>query len=224
MTNSLHLIDRLTQVVRSHNRELAFDAGLKAFLGIVFSCITFGLLFWLGWFVGLFFASYLHLDAWQFGLILTGLFLVVATWSAWRRVDPLAGLQPLSDAQLLLTLISQASGSLLYFSPRHSTAGAAMLLLGGPANVLEAFGIWAHRIRFNPSLIQEASHLLEACQTPVGAEQVSDPAAAWLLKHLAFIDFIPNGDSAQLVLTEKGLSFLHGGKMRKGKRATKKRK
>lgn len=219
MTISLELVDRVNHMVRRRNRELAFDAALKASLGIVFSLVTYGVLFWMGWFVGFFVGGYLNLRPWQFGAILTGLFFVVATWSAWRRVDPLAGLKPLSDRQLLLTLISQASPGLLYFSPRHATAGAAMILLGGPANVIEAFGIWAHRIRVEGSLIEDASRLLASCETEFPAEQVREPAAALLLRRLSLVKVVPSGESAALELTDKGLAVLSGGKAGRRKRA-----
>ncbi len=219
MTISLELVDRVDDMVRRRNRELAFDAALKVSLGIVFTIVTYGVLFWMGWFVGFFVAGYLKLHPWQFGAILAGLFFVVATWSAWRRVDPMAGLKPLSDRQLLLTLISQASPGLLYFSPRHATAGAAMILLGGPANVIEAFGIWAHRIRMGGSLLEDASRLLASCETEFPAGQVRELTAALLLRRLSLVKVVASGDSAALALTDKGFAVLSGAKAGRGKHA-----
>lgn len=215
MNPSTQAADRLSRMVHRRNRELAFDAALKALLGIGFSLVTFGVLFWMGWFVGFFMARHLNLHAWQFGAIVTGLFFVVATWSAWRRVDPLAGLAPLSDRQLLLTMISQVSGEFLYFSPRHATAGAAIVLLGGPAGVFEALGTWAHRIRADSTLIEEAARLLALCQAELPAKEVREPAAAFLLRRLALIKVVPHGDSAALTLTDKGFAVLSKGKTRR---------
>jgi hypothetical protein len=214
MHTSPQLIERLAQLVHLRNRELASDAILKTGLGVVFSFVTFGLLFWLSWFVGFFVAHYLHLQAWQFGAILTGLFFVVATWSAWRRVDPLAGLKPLTDQQMLLTLIGQATGAFVYFSPRRATAGAAIVLIGGPANVFEAFGIWAHRIRADAELIDQAARLLALCQAELPAEEVRAPAAAFLLRRLALIKIVLRGDSAALALTDKGSAVISKSKSR----------
>jgi hypothetical protein len=212
MDVSPQLVRRVSNMVRRRNRELALEAVLKASLGIVFSLVIYGLLFWMGWFVGFFVSGYVNLRPWQFGAVLAGLFLVVATWSAWRRVDPLAGLKPLSNRQLVLTLVSQASPGILYFSPRHATAGAAMILLGGPANVIEAFGMWAHRIRVEGSLIEDASRLLASCETGLPAEQVREPTAALLLRRLRLITVVPRGDSSALALTDKGFAVLSGGK------------
>jgi hypothetical protein len=208
------VVDRISQMVNQRNRELAADAMWKAVLGIAFAAVTFGVLFWMSWFVGIFVAHYLSLRAWQFGAILTGLFLFVTTWSAWRRVDPLAGLKPLTDAQMLLTLIGQATGAFVYFSPRHATAGAAIVLIGGPANVFEAFGIWAHRIRADAALLEQAARLLAMCQAELSAEEVREPAAAFLLRRLALIKVLPRGDSAMLALTDKAVTLLSKSKSR----------
>jgi hypothetical protein len=218
MTTSIDLTHRLNEMVRRRNRELAFDAALKASLGIFFTLITYGVLFWMGWVVGVLVAHSFNLRPWQFAAILSGTFFVVAMWSAWRRVDPLVGLSRLSDQQLLLTLISQASPELLYFSPRHATAGAALILLGGPANVFEALGIWAHRIRVHGSLIEDASRLLQSCDGGLPVEQVDVPGAAVLLKRLALITIVPKGESAALVLTDKGFAILSRGKQRAKRR------
>jgi hypothetical protein len=211
---------RLHDLVRLCNRELAADATLKALTGVLFSCVTFGLVYWAGWFFGFFIARYLNLSAWQFGVVLAGLFLVVATWSAWRRVDPMAGLQRLSDRQLLLTLLSPASPGIAYFSPRHASAGVALILIGGPANVIQAYGIWAHRIRVEGSIIDDAVRVLAACQSGLPAEQVREPTAALLLRRLALIKIVPSGESAALALTDKGFAVLSGGKASKGKPAS----
>jgi hypothetical protein len=220
MSNPPQIASRLREIVRRYNRELALDALLKALLGIAFSFLVFGLLFWGGWFVGIFFARSLNLHAWQFGAFLSGLFLVTALWSAWQRVDPLAGLQRLSEKQLLLTLISQDSSQLLYFSPRHATAGVAILLIGGPANLFQAFGIWTSRLRADESLLEESARLLAACDPQCAAEQVRKPTAALLLRRLALIKVVPGGDSPAFALTEKGSTVVSGAKAGGGKRST----
>src|SRR6476620_6991396 len=130
------IVDQLRLVVGQRNRELALDAALKIGMGIVFSLLTFGFLFWLGVFVGFGVAGYLGLHAWQFAAIFPGIFFAAAVWSAWQRVNPLAGVKPMTDRELMLTLMSQTSGQMLYFSPRHATVGAALIILGGPVNVV----------------------------------------------------------------------------------------
>jgi hypothetical protein len=219
MSNTAQIADRLQDMVRRYNRELALEALLKTILGVGFSFVVFGALFWFGWVIGFFIARSMHLEAWQFAALLSGLFLVVAAWSAWQRVDPLAGLEGFSDEQLMLTLISHASPGILYFSPRHATAGAALLLIGGPANLFEGLGVWRWRFRVDGSLIEEASRLLATCKADYPVEEVENPAAALLLRRLALIKVSPSGGSSILSLTDKGFAILSRSKMRAGKRS-----
>ncbi len=198
------LIDRLADAVRRRNRELAFDAALKAGLGIVFSLVAFGMLFWFGWVVGFFVnRSY----AWQLGVVVAGVFFVTASLSAWRRVDPLADLAPLGDAEMVAMLIGRASGFMV-FSPRHALAGAALVLLGGPAGVFEALGIWAHRLRADDELIRKAAKVLVLCEATLPQDEIGDFLAAVLLWRLALIKPTVHGDSAALVPTDKGWAML----------------
>jgi hypothetical protein len=212
MNGTPHIATRLQDLVLRYNRELALDAALKALLGVLFSFLVFGLLFWFGWFIGVFVARNFNLQAWQFGCLVSGLFLLAATWSAWRRVNPLAGLPRLTDRQLLLTLLSQASPDILYFSPRHATAGVAVLLIGGPANLFQALGVWAYRIRADAALIEAASRLLVECQEKCPVMRVAEPAAALLLRRLALIKIVLSGESSALTATDKGRAVLSGAK------------
>jgi hypothetical protein len=218
MNSSPQVADRLRDLIRCRNRELAFDALLKTGLGVGFSCVTFGMLFWFGWVLGFFFGRHLNLHPWQFGAIFSGLFLGVATWSAWRRIDPLADLAPVSDREWFLTMLSQAAGGLGYFSPRHASAGFAIILIGGPAAIIEALGIWAHRIRADAVLIEESARTLVGCEPKLPINQVHNLAAVFLLYRLALIKVVPDGDSRVLTLTAKGIPVLSKRKAGKAKR------
>ena len=217
MNRTEPIATRLRDLVRRHNRELAFDILLKASLGIIFSFFTFGFLFWAGWLCGWFvFGSFL-LKPWQFGAFVAGLFFIVAVWSAWRRVDPLAGLQRMTDEQWLLTQLSLASPDILYFSPRHALAGAAVLLLAGPSSVFQALGLWAHRLRADQALIEEAAQLLAECSASHPVEEIRRPLAALLLRHFDLIKVVPQGDSVALTVTRKGSKILSHEKLKKAK-------
>jgi hypothetical protein len=219
MNDTSKTTHRLREMVSGYNRDVRLEVLFKSLLGLGFSVLVFGFVFWLAWFTGLFFTASLHLHAWQFAILVAGLFLIVATWSAWKQVDPLAGLQPLTDQQRLLTLISQATPGVVYFSPRHATAGAAAVLLAGPANILEALGIWVWRLRLDPMLLEEAARLLNACNANYRIEEIREPEAALLLKRLALVKLVPLDDSSALTLTEKGEKIVKGGKARDRKRS-----
>ena len=215
MSASPQIADRLAELVRRRNRELLGDAALKAALGVGFSLLTFGFIYWGGWLFGFFVARGLGLAGWQFGLLAAALFFVAATFSAWRRVDPLADLQPLTDEQWLAMAVGQVVG-VVVFSPRHAVAGAAIVLIGGPAGMIEAFGIWAHRLRADRPLLTEAARLLASCAEdgPISTLQRAD--AAQMLWRLGLIRVVARGESPALQLSDKGHALL--GKAGKRKR------
>lgn len=207
---TFEIASHLQDTVRAYNRGLAVDALGKSVLGVIFSFFTFGFVYACGWFAGLLFGRSLGLQPWQFAALASGLFFVVACWSAWQHVDPMAGLPPrLSDEQEALhTLVSHAALGNGYFNPRHAVAGFAVVLMGGPANILEALGIWLSRIRDNQSVIEEASCLLADCRADYPIEKVRVPAAVFLLKRLTLVKVVPCGDSSAFALTAKGSAIL----------------
>lgn len=207
MASEAKIAERLSDLVRQTNRKFASDALLCLVLGIIFSLLTFGLVFWIGWYAAIFSVRNIGIPSWQVGIIFAGLFFIVAVWSAWRRVNPLADLQPLSEKQQMHRLVSMAVG-LTYFSPRHVLAGAAMVLIGGPANVFQALGIWMHRLRHDDPIISEATSLLMSSEPLCPIEEIREIESAVLLKRLALIKIIPNGESHALTLTEKGRKIL----------------
>jgi hypothetical protein len=81
---------------RARNRELVLDACVTAALGVLFSLLTFGFVFWVAWLAGWMWGSRwrVGLVPWQLAAIVTGIFALASTVSAWRRVDPFAKLQP----------------------------------------------------------------------------------------------------------------------------------
>jgi hypothetical protein len=212
MNISPQLIDRIADLVRRRNRELAFDAVLRAGFGILFSCLSFAFVFWVGWYTGITLAPLVDIDAWLFGAVGAGFFIVVMTWLAWRRVDPFPGFEPLTKEQLVLTLKNRATESAIPLSPYRARTDMAMLLLGGPAGIFEAVGIWAHRLRADEVLIEEAARLLTLCKSDCPIEKVRVPAAAVLLRRLALIKVMPSGESMVLKLTDKGFALF--GKIR----------
>ena len=99
-----------------------------------------------------------------------------------------------------------------YVSPRHVTAGTAAILIGAPANLFQAVGVWRSRFRADASLINDAARLLAHCREQFPAAQVRRPSAAILRKRQARIKFVPAGDSADLTVTERGAKVLSKGR------------
>lgn len=217
MKSLAKVAERLKEAVDRRNGELFTDAAIKFGTGVVFTLLTFGFVFWVGWFLGFFFGYNLGLSAVTFGLIVTGILFVVAVWSAWRNVNPLADLQPLTDTQALLTMLSLASPNLLYFSPEHASAGFALVLIGGPANILSALGIWAHRLKADANILAAGAELLDDCADGCPPKEVTSLDAALLLRRLFLIKRTIADKGDVIVLTERGRAIL---KKEKRKRDT----
>lgn len=197
----------LQDLVRRYNREVTLDACMKAGLGLLFCLLTFGFVFWGAWLAAFCFARSFYLAEWQIALLVAGLFFIVAAASAWQRVDPLANVPRLTEQQWMLMIAGQALG-VHYFSPRHALAGFAVVLLGGPANLFQALGIWQWRLRVDASLIQDASRLLVKCREDVSAKQLRDLRAAMLLKRLQLIKLTQDAAGPAVTATDTGRRLL----------------
>lgn len=218
MSESSEVVERLRYAVARVNQEIALDVGIRLVLGVIFSILTFGFLFWFGWVGGFVLGPQIGLSPFQLGAFGSSFFFLVALASAWFQVEPLAGLRRLTDRELMLTLASQAAGDVLYFSPRHASAGFAMVLIGGPANILEGVGLWATRIKTSPELLENAADLLASCEDKLPLRKLRRPQAAALLRRLQLIKMIPLETEQALTLTERGGKLLGG--RRKGKRVS----
>jgi len=92
---------RLSKIIRDANHEMAINAVVSFGVGVVSTFIVFGSLFGIVW---------LATFSTPIALGVMSALLVVATWSAWRRVDPTHGLEALSEEDMLMTEISGAMG------------------------------------------------------------------------------------------------------------------
>lgn len=200
--------ERIRALARARNRELAVEALIEAALGVLFTLLTFGFVFVLGLSAGWLVGRRVGLSAVGFAWIVTGVFFVTAVISAWRRVDPLAGVDPMTFEQEVLTALSQTSAQMLYFSPRHASAGVAMVLLGGPSNLFSAIGTWRHRLNDDDAIVHVAAEVLRASAAELDLERVRTPHAALLLRRLALIKVTHREGRPVVVATEKGREIL----------------
>lgn len=198
------IADRIRSMVRDHDRKVAGEAILKLLIGLVFTAMTFVMVFgflYIG--VGAFVAQF-GISGLKFAMWSTLVFVLVSVGSAWYRVNPMSGLRRLTDEEYFLTIASLKIDELCYFSPRHATAGAAMILIGGPATILEALGMWTNRFGASSACIGEAATMLASCEDPMPIESIRNREAAILLRRLALVKFVPRGHSMGMTLTEKG--------------------
>lgn len=197
--------DKVRDIVRSRNREIMLEVWVGAVMGIVFTAVTIAGVFWIFYVFGWFGISRaLRMSPAGFAAAAAGLFLVVSTWSAWRRVDPLQSLEPMTAGQEFLTMLSLGSSHLMYFSPRHASAGFAQLLIGGPASLFESLGRYRDRLRATDDTLHGAAVLIERVGTGLPLEEVSDRHALILLRRIGLVKL----DGTDLVLTRRGFEVL----------------
>src|SRR5262245_13889515 len=181
--------------------EMVIEAGM----GLLFTALTAGVLFCIAWFVCAAIGGRAFPTT-AVALGITGLYVVVSAISAWRQVDPCAGLAPMSDADRLAFAVSGMVSGYVHFN-RHSVAGMAAVLMGGPINLVGALRSWLHRLPTDPSLVAQAAEILSACRPEVDLKKVdSSASAAILLRRLNLI--VPRVDSTIVTLTEKGRELV----------------
>jgi hypothetical protein len=81
-------------------------------------------------------------------------------------------------------------------------------LIGGPSNIFKAIGALRSRFQADNLLFNDAARLLVECRENYPRANVRRPNAAILLKRLALIKFLPNANSADLILTKRGTKLL----------------
>jgi hypothetical protein len=196
----------IRQRVSKRNRELATEALLGGLLGVLFTAVVLGFIFWTAWLIAFFPLG--SARATLVASVVAGVFALVAFVSAWRRTNPLAGIDPMSEAQWTRFMALQAAGYGAAAEPRRALAGAAHVILGGPVNILEAISTWRHRLRVNQATFAGAADLLNrAARGAVPTEQIEHPPAALLLNRLGLARVapaVPRSPALLLSLTAAG--------------------
>jgi hypothetical protein len=192
---------RLLRRIQARNQELIVEILIEAVLGILFTALTSIAVFGIAWFVGKSIGGF-RFSAATVALGVTAIYLFVSTISAWRNVDPFAGLAPMSDADRLAFAVSGMVSGYVHFN-RHSVAGLAAVLMGGPMNLAGALRNWMHRLPTDAEVIAQAAEILAACSPEVDLRKTrSSASAAVLLRRLNLI--VPRADTTIVTLTERG--------------------
>ncbi len=199
-------VEQIRQLVAERNHQLGVEAAVEAGLGLLFSAIVFGGVFWTTWLI-FFFVFFSTQRATLIAAIVTGVFAAVSTISAWRRVNPFAGVAPLTGAEEVQEQVALGLGYVTGFPvvTRRSLAGAAAVLIGGPANLFEAWSTWRHRLPAGDRLLHEAAITFEEADRGLDLHSVRDPAAVNVLHRLGLIRTEVTGrDTVTIRLTQKG--------------------
>lgn len=203
-----HITSIIREAAGKRNRELTTEAVISAVLGGVFCLLTFGVLWWLAWIVSWYAIGSDHAVFVAFAV--AGLFFVVAVASAWRSVDPLENVSPMSDRQMAAQdaagALSLATG--MPIITRHGAAGGAVVLIGGPANIFEAISLLRHRIPCDTRCARQAAEIIEHIPSQ-GMElkgvEPDEARAICTLSRLSFVKIVyaPDADHPMLQTTIK---------------------
>ncbi len=198
----------LRAAILSHNRELYLTAMVKAGLGLILIAVIGFFSFLIFWFIVSF--GFRLSNSRMIALGIVTLYQVVAFVSAWRHVDPMAGVSLTGSEIATRNVVNSAT----YFATgipvlrREGLAAAASALIGGPANVLEAVADWRGRLPCGDEFIAEAAKVMADAPTKPTAESVN-PRAAAVLYRLGLIKAERGeGGQMQIATTQKGLELL----------------
>ena len=217
----MNVSGRITYIIQEKNKLIFADVLIQLGMGLLFSFLIYGFLFMLFLMISIvMFTNFLGPNGINLGLpplylamLGVAIFYAVATWSAYSRVDPFRGMKKLTDKQMMLTIISQASSKMLYFSPKHASAAFATFLLSGPLNFFTAWGTWKNRLVVDDEVIDDAAEILEKtrkAKSGLPVKKIKYPEAAFLLKQLNLISIAKAYEGQVVKLSEKGFKLFAG--------------
>lgn len=197
---------KLKLLIASERRRNAGEVIITFLVGVISCLLIYGVTFWTIWLgIYLFGGSYRH-QALLVAFIIVVVFALFSFWYAWRGIDPI------SDVDIDLTVPRRHGAELaiglalgIPIIRRASLAGFASLLIGGPANLLDAWSLWRSRLRADDALLDAASKLLRDAVQGISADQVNNPSAVALLARMGLIKAnIGQNDQLILQATVKG--------------------
>lgn len=202
------IAERLQSLASSHDRKIIGEALTTLLVGALTCLVVYGVLFWLTWLAfTLFLRQYQIGSAATTGLIVTGSAVLLSFLSAWRKHDPFQNVQAMDPKVQNLQLgLGYATG--IPIINRQSLAGIASLLIGGPANILDAIAIWRTRLRADAALIADAHAILRASLEGAAPAITMNPRAVAAVYRLGLIKAVPRGESLMIQATAKGRELL----------------
>lgn len=183
------------------------EATLSFVMGIVYTVLTCGLLFWLTWFFSHWWMSWRGNGPTNAGLIAVGVYLLVGTFSAWRNVDPFATIDfdPNYSGDRLGGL-SMMTG--LPIVDRHGIAAAGAALIAGPLNILEGIADIRRRLPTDHTTLDATATMLQQAVRNLKLTSELNGKAIMLLHRLALIKVRSEAGHPVIMLTLKGMDVV----------------
>lgn len=196
------------RAINDANHKIMGESLIALGVGAITSLIVFGVMFWLSWFAfTTFFHSFRVGSASTTALVITGVFALVAIFSAWRRHDPFSNVQAMDDnVQSMQLGLGYAMG--VPIVNRQSAAGIASLLIGGPANIMDSMALWRTRIRGSSASIEAAAQALSQSAKGVPVSMIADRSAIAILHRLGLVKVVNEQNKLIVRSTVKGSEIV----------------
>ncbi len=203
---------RLRKSIQRRNSELQTQALVDGVMGLLVTGGTFGMIFAGAWLFSFVSVASSSSGAALIAFFVTAAMLGVTLYSAWRRVNPMADLDPPPPehptVEWVENVLSEVS-DVPVIDPRFAVAGAAALLMSGPENLLEAIAVWQHRLPVDDAVVKHAGELLELCREGASVGDIHDTQSAIVLRRLTLIRIVPD-EIPRLETTDRGQRLLGG--------------
>jgi hypothetical protein len=166
------------EAVREYNADFATKGWVAIAMGVLTSLLVYAFIL-----VVCFFFFCLSAAPWYLvGTVIFGIFFGVSWWSCTRGVDPIDGVRPVDEDDLgAMKVATLVTG--LPMSPRHTIAGAAGLVMHGPASIIEGRSMLASLLPTDDATIRGAAEVLAGLleDKTVSIEAINPKMLAFLL-------------------------------------------
>lgn len=201
---------KLNALVAEQNRKIITEAIITLLVGIATCVIVYGMAFWIVWLAIIFFGGSYRQHAILIAAIIVVVFVIFSIWYASRGFDPIR------DVDIDLSVKRHHGADLIVglalgipILRRESLAGFASLLIGGPANLLDAWSLWQGRLHADANTISQAQEVFASARQGIAVEQISNPYNIVLLHRLGLVKAISHGNGRiELQTTAKGTDLL----------------
>lgn len=198
--------DRIAKLVGRRNKKLAEEAQLDVAMGLFWLTVIYGMLLALSW-MWFMRARFASPGQWSLGFTIGTA--TCCALLAWRQVDPLRGIAPMTNTQKALTFISHASPHMLYFSPLHAAGGLVELLTSGFRPLFDGIGQFLNLLSTAEDVQSQAADMLAKAERGRFAMQsIKSPEPLLLLRQLKLVRVELRGVTELLLPTERGEALL----------------
>ena len=166
------------EAVREYNADFATKGWVAIAMGVLTSLLVYAFVLMI-----CFFFFCLSAAPWYLvGTVIFGIFFGVSWWSCSRGVDPIEGVRPVDEDDLgAMKLATFVTG--VPMSPRHTVAGAAGLVMHGPASIIEGRSMLASLLPTDDATMRGAAGVLAGLleDKTIAVEAIDPKMLAFLL-------------------------------------------